>query len=314
MEIIKVTQDEYKNIIPNPYHVFNNADFNVSNESKCERIVYLLFKDTKYRLGIIGGINDNKFTSPFSAPFGGFSFLKEDIRIKYIEEAIVLLTEWCRLQNLKKICITLPPSIYDNKFITKQINALYRNDFNIENIDMNYHFESENFKNNYINSIWYSARKSLKKSFTNDLLFKFCSSLDEKQEAYSVIEKNRNERGYPLRMTFDDILSTDHIINKDFFIVYKEDGESIASAVVYYVSNIVAQVIYWGDSPEHSSLRSMNFLSFKIFEYYLDKGIKFVDIGPSTERSIPNYGLCDFKESIGCDILSKFTFIKTIKG
>ena len=35
-------------------------------------------------------------------------------------------------------------------------------------------------------------------------------------------------------------------------------------------------------------------------------------IGPSTESSIPNYGLCEFKESIGCEINQKFTFSKEI--
>jgi lipid II:glycine glycyltransferase (peptidoglycan interpeptide bridge formation enzyme) len=68
------------------------------------------------------------------------------------------------------------------------------------------------------------------------------------------------------------------------------------------------QVIYWGDIPEFSKYKTMNFLSFNIFEHYKKSGLKIVDIGPSTENSIPNYGLCEFKESIGCSIAAKVTF------
>jgi hypothetical protein len=39
--------------------------FNQLNEDKCEAVYYLLFKDSKYRLGLIGGVRDNVFTSPF---------------------------------------------------------------------------------------------------------------------------------------------------------------------------------------------------------------------------------------------------------
>ena len=39
---------------------------------------------------------------------------------------------------------------------------------------------------------------------------------------------------------------------------------------------------------------------------------KNVDIGPSTENSEPNYGLCEFKEGIGCKIVPKYTFSKEI--
>jgi acetyltransferase-like isoleucine patch superfamily enzyme/RimJ/RimL family protein N-acetyltransferase len=53
----------------------------------------------------------------------------------------------------------------------------------------------------------------------------------------------------------------------------------------------------------------MNFLAYKIFEYYSDLNYKFIDLGPSSENSVPNIGLCDFKESIGCDVTLKKKFL-----
>jgi hypothetical protein len=73
----------------------------------------------------------------------------------------------------------------------------------------------------------------------------------------------------------------------------------------------IVQVIYWGDLPAYSEFKTMNYLSYNIFIYYKKLGVKYVDIGISTELSVPNHGLCEFKESIGCDLSLKFTFSKT---
>jgi hypothetical protein len=35
-----------------------------------------------------------------------------------------------------------------------------------------------------------------------------------------------------------------------------------------------------------------------------------VHIGIATENSVPNYGLCEFKESIGCKMAPKYTYYK----
>ena len=53
---------------------------------------------------------------------------------------------------------------------------------------------------------------------------------------------------------------------------------------------------------------AINFLAYQLIQYYTKKGIKILDIGISTEDGIPNYGLCDFKESIGCFLSSKIIF------
>ena len=107
-------------------------------------------------------------------------------------------------------------------------------------------------------------------------------------------------------MSFEQVKQTMQIVKHSCFIV-ENNGKSVASAIVFEVNPDVAQVIYWGDIPNVSELKCMNFLSYNVVEYYKDRGFKFLDIGPSTEDGIPNIGLCDFKESIGCDISSKFT-------
>jgi hypothetical protein len=54
----------------------------------------------------------------------------------------------------------------------------------------------------------------------------------------------------------------------------------------------------------------MNFLSYRLFEHYSKLGFKYFDIGPSTEESVPNLDLAEFKESIGCRIDTKYTLTR----
>ena len=312
MEIVEAGFNEYAKLLPGPYHVFGSAAFSRINEDKCESVHYLLFKDSKYRLGIVTGIRNNMLLSPFSAPFGGFSFMQEDVRINWIDEALSLLESWAASKQLLAIKLTLPPLVYHESFLSKQISSLYRGGFIIEKADLNYAYHLNQFSADYPASIWYNARKNLKIAITNNFSFRLCNTLDEKQAAYTVIKQNREARGFPLRMTWEQVQHTTTVMPADFFLAENSEGTAVAAAIVFHVARGIVQVIYWGDLPAYAHLKTMNFLSYKVFEYYQQLNFKIVDIGPSTENSIPNFGLCEFKESIGCSISCKFSFSKNL--
>lgn len=312
MEIIEASIEEYNHCITKPYHVFGSGNFSKLNSSKVEEVNYLLFWDGKVRLGITGGIKENTFLAPFSAPFGGLTYLREDIKIEHIDNACQEITKWAQKKSLKAIEIKLPPTIYNESFISKQMNCFFRHGYTISNIDINYSFNTEDFSENYMSTIWYNARRNLKIGLQNKLQIFRCNTENEKLLAYSIIKKNREAKGFPLRMSWEQVNETTKLINADFFICYDQYENPIASTIAFYVSSNIVQIIYWGDLPEYSSLKTMNFMAYKMFEYYKNTGIKIVDIGPSSENSMPNYGLCEFKESIGCQISPKHQFRKTI--
>ena len=312
MEILEVGPEEYAELVAAPYHVFASAAFNSLNADKCDEVFYLLFRDGKYRLGLIGGRRNNTFLSPFSAPFNGFSFISPRIRMLYLEGAIRALRQWAGEKGINRISLTLPPSIYEPSFISKQLNCLWRENFNIAQIDLNYAFDLESFDEGYMDNIWHNARKNLRISINSGLEFKVCASDREKKLAYDIIGKNRESRGFPLRMTWQQVSDTIRIIPADFFVVEDASGTSIASAIVFHLTQDIVQVVYWGDLNEYGKLKTMNFLSFTLFEHYRKLGFKYVDIGPSTEDSVPNFGLAEFKESIGCTIDTKYTLTCTL--
>ncbi len=298
MEIEEVTSYYYKSIFNSYQHKFNSVDFINLNSSKCDLVHFLIFKDSKIRLGLIIGERNNSLISPFSAPFGGFDVLNREIKLYQIEESLKSLEIWSRAKKIDSITIVLPPYFYGNNLFVKFSNCLQREGYEIAVSEVNYHFETVFFNDNYFDHIWPNARRSLKISNNHPLSFHKIES-NRGIEAYKIIAQNRLERGFPLRLTYEQLKDTESAIPIDYFLVFYE-SVAVASAIVFHVTKTIVRVVYWGDIPKYSEFKTMNFLSFNIFNYYKCIGVEYIDIGHSTVNSVPNHGLCEFKESIGC--------------
>lgn len=154
-----------------------------------------------------------------------------------------------------------------------------------------------------------NGRKNLVGALHENFRLTKCDTLQDKELAYKIIAQNRAARGYPLRMTWEQVKETIKIVPHDFFIIFN-NATPVASAIVFHVTEKIVQVIYWGNIPDKSSAKSMNYLAYKLTAHYHERGMTYLDIGPSTENGVPNYGLCNFKQSIGCEIGSKFVMEK----
>jgi len=310
MNIEEVSKEQYFKIVKHDY-IFNAVAFNELNKYKVDELKYLLFNEKRYRFGLCVGIREGEVSCPFTAPFGSMVAIKKPVSVKHYDEAIAALDTFMIKNKYKSIKFILPPMFYDETGLSIFINILYRKGYSLKNIDLNFHFDLKNVSTNkYPEMILNNGRRNLRISLNSNLALKHCDTDEEEKKAYKVIAENRESNGYPLRMTFQQVIDTVKIIDHDSFLVMKDD-EEIAAALVYYVNEDAAQVIYWGDRPGFREFKPINYLAYKLIHYYSEKGMKYLDIGPSTENSIPKFGLCDFKQSIGCDISSKMTMVKT---
>ncbi len=310
MEILEVTAEVFDSTFPNPSHIFNSGAFSKVNEPRFEKVYYLIFKDTKSRLGIILGLKDQVLLSPFSATYGGFERVSDDIKLYQIDAALQSLFEWASAKKCIGIKIIPPPFFFKEDFLAKMTNCMYRAGFETKNMELNYHFLTEKLSETYEQEIWYNAKKNLKKANSFGLVFEKLTKGNGKL-AYDVIAKNRNERGFPLRLSWEQLEHTNTVIPMDFFLV-KSTSDTIGAAIVYHMAPYIARVIYWGDLPQFSEYKTMNFLSYNLFKHYKEQGIQIMDIGHSTVDSVPNNGLCEFKEGIGCSINLLYEFYKKL--
>ncbi len=305
MEIAEVSPKEYDEAFASYPHIYNSVGFSELNSHKAERLRYLIFRNEKVRFGLITGEREGVMLSPFSAPFGGFTANKQQT-VSTIEDAVISLQDYCRAhETIARI--SLQPLIYNPTELSKTANVMARVGHTVCT-DLNYHFDLSDF-DNYEDNLNRNGRNKLHQAMKEDMMFIAVSKDDSNglAEAYDVIRRNRAEHGYPLRMSYEDVVETIKVVDADFFLLSYND-KNIAAAQIFHVTDKICQVIYWGDLGEFSHLRTMNCLAYHIFAHYRSKGINILDIGPASEEGIPNYGLCDFKESVGCRASLKFTF------
>ena len=309
MEILEVDYKLYQDQL-SCFSIFNSVKFIELNKLKVDQVFYLIFKDTKVRLGIALGCRGFDLYSPFSAPYGGFIYNNDDCKAKIVDVAIGLLDDWIVKKGFRKLYIGLPAMHYNPTFISRIVNGLHNYNYKVDNYDVNHHFQiPDKFGDSYISKLPSNARNKLKNAFKENLKFHKVNQHEAKR-AYDIIVINRLYKHKPLRLTLEQILEVSTITKIDFFVVEKNEND-VASAIVFGINKEIVQVVYWGDNPQYVELKAMNFLAFKIFEYYAENGIKTIEIGISTENSIPNYGLCEFKESIGCSLSLKYSFSKS---
>lgn len=308
MDIIEIDADEYGKVVGEDVPLFCRKEFLELNSDKADTVHYLLGRDSKNRFAFAIGSVGNKWLAPFSAPFSDIISLRKNSTMGQIWEFIAALNKYVKNSGAHTVSIYLPANVYNSQSNAKIMNALLGNGYQLEYEDINYSFDLRNISiDDYSNSIQHMARKNLNIAFRKELTFYHCDGREEKSVAYDVIKKNREYRGFPLHMSKEQLMNTIKIVDHDFFLI-KLKGTILAAAVVYHLTNKIAQVIYWGNLPGTEQYKPINFVAYKLIEYYKEKGFTMIDIGISTEEGKPNFGLCTFKESIGCVSSSKYRF------
>lgn len=307
MQIREILLNEFNN---DASCIYNSSDFHKINSNKVNDVRALSFIDNdKTVLNLTIGIADNTIKIPYSAPFGFFEMSGKSVSHRCIDEALNLLDEYAVSHGVQEIFFRIPPKIYYPKYIDKVINSFFRQGYEVDCCDINYAIPTRGMEV-YESSLKRNAKKNLKRALSSGFSFWQCSSEDDKRKAYNVIKENRRRKGYPLWMSYEQVKEMETLADTDYFLL-THDENSVASAIVFSVTYNIRQVVYWGDVAGYDSMRPMNMLSYKVVEYYHQNSeINYLDIGPSTEHGVPNYGLCDFKESIGCTIGNKYTFVK----
>lgn len=289
----------YDSIFGENVTVFHTAKYHQLHVDKVEKIFYLLFEGQDFKVGLIGGVKDNTFLSPISAPCGGFGFVQSQLSIEKIHATVVSFIEFLNKEQLFKCRIVPFPAVFNQTIFTNFINAFFVNGFKIEELNINHHVNTIDLNDEFM-YLDATALKMLKQSFQHGLLWKKCLDASEKEIAYDIIKTNRSERNKPLRLSYQDLMNSCDFIENDFFIVADKDNNPLAAAIVFKIAENIVQVIYWGNISSSGKLRPMNFLAHQLFNFYKRNGISIIDIGISTEESKANFGLCRFKDGIGC--------------
>lgn len=300
MILTEVTFDELFAAFGNPADVYGSKEFITLNAPKVEALKALVLYDLKQkpRLGILAGLRQGQWHVPFSAPFGTVYYNHPQALTTCMEFAEAL-QQSCQAP----LHITLPPALYSPEMISRLSGAFMA--FKCEAYaDYNYAYDLT-AEGDFASRLSANARNHYNRACREGFEIVMPATLPR---AYAVIETNRCRRGYPLAMSLEALEATSRIVNIDSFVLAHE-GVDVASAIVYTAAPGIAQVIYWGDIEGYGRKRPMNLLARVVFDHYRGAGYRWVDIGPSSSHGTPDPGLCTFKESLGCILSFKPTFV-----
>lgn len=295
MNLIALTPAEFFEAYTEHSNVFGSCNFVMLNRDKAERIVCLSMVNEKgkHLIGMVLGERHGEYFCPFSAPFGEVC-CQETVGLDTLQTFFTLVKDWLDGANLH---IVLPPAVYGHALCSK-LTAVLAPMAKSSDFCLSYHYDLANFAN-FKAHLHRSARYNFNRAQTLPFTFE---KTDDLHRAYAVIKQNREEHGYYLSMTEEQVReTTTQAVKADFFVV-SLNSTDIAAAIVFHVTPNTVQVVYWGDTAASSNTHVMNWLPYKVFEYYHSLGsIKTVDIGTANlADGTPNIGLINFKESLGC--------------
>ena len=204
-----------------------------------------------------------------------------------------------------------PPLYYNENLLSGFVSSFYRMGYIATDVDVSYSLdlrELNSGRERYDELITAKGRKGLRKAERNRLYIKKCKNKDEYKIAYDIVKKGHEYMGYPVRMSFEQLYETLLLVEHDVFIVEGPNGESMVSEFLYRINRDIVLGVYVGVLPEYRDKNGMNLLTYYTIQYYGNLGYKIIDKSISTVESEPNYGLMNFKESVGCKRSLKYSF------
>lgn len=288
-------------------HFYDTNSFHLYHQRFADKVVRLFIKSNSKVIGYCYlGFKDNQVKAPYSSPFS-LIYLKKSYKVSDACSFIMGVVEFCKINNFDKVLLTLPPEIYGPELISTLSCSAFTNGFKVKSIEINNYFDFKNYIDleTYLKCSVHKVRKNYKRAVENGLEF-IQLDMSDIDIAYDVIKINREQMGYPLKISkqqMQSLINMDTLTARAFVVMSKENP--IAAAIIFDVTDDISQVVYWGDVPDYRNERAMDLLTAQIFSTYKELGKKYLDIGPSSEDGIINIGLADFKKSIGCSTNTK---------
>lgn len=312
----RVDANEFKVLVPDRRVFFNEPDFAELNKDKVEEVYYLIFmRENSARFGLIAGRAENEMRTPFSAPYSYPVAIINESKQEAIDVALEAFEDYCAEESIGAISFIFPPLFYDEDILSGWISALYRKNYTIRNIDLNYSLDLKKLnvgEESYSSMLPQKGRKGFRKARKSGLEIIKCQLEEEYREAYRIVKMGHEAKGFPVHMSYEQLADTLKLVEHDAFIVRK-DGVGIVAEFLYRINHNIIQGIYTGTHPDYKDCNGMNLLTYYTIKYYGDQGYEILDKATTGKDSEPNYGLCNFKESVGCERSLKYSFRKELE-
>ncbi|MBN8576699.1 MAG: hypothetical protein J0L66_07130 [Cytophagales bacterium] len=247
-----------------------------------------------------------KALSPVRAPFGSceiyarvgvvallhfFSFVEAQLRKKKVRQ--VVIRNW--------------PSLYEPQQAEPVFNVLVHK--------LNFLFTSEVSSIIQVNRETLLSRMKIserQKAVKAAKLFSFNRyAAPQFKKVYEFIHTCRSERQQTLSLSWKQVKQTCAAFPDNFlFFSLTAASEMAAAAIVIKVNPKIWYTFYYAHDSKYNKVSPVVYLLSCIYEVAAKEKVKLLDLGTSMVNAEINKSLLHFKQSVGAETVSKFTFVK----
>jgi hypothetical protein len=250
-----------------------------------------------------------KGISPCRGPFGSVE-LNPLLPLPFLECFIQFIDHLAVKQGMAQIEIKSYPFCYQPQVSALITATLLQQKYHILHTDLNYHLPvtKESFSTLVHLSVKRRLQKCIKKGFT------FGEETEPDFTAvYAMIVQSRQRKGYPVSMNFADFQQ----LFIDFPGIYKifavkDHSKLIAVTVAVQINQQILYYFLPAHDPDYNTYSPMVLLIKGLYDYCQQAGFVLLDLGISTDKGEPNYGLIRFKQNMGAISSLKLSFIKRL--
>jgi len=263
-----------------------------------KRLITFLAGEGQRAVALTLGGAKGRWSCPVTGAFGGV-VTEGHPPAAAVFSVVDAATSWLRGEpETISASIRLPPDCFREPGSAALENALHRAGWRLDQADINHHLvvgPSARF----LAELAETKRKELRRLKRSGATAGEAGL--EASRIYDIIAKNRRSMGYPMTMAWPQLeaLAAAFPDRVRFFGVIR-GGTIFAGAICLRVTANYLYVFCWGERPEFRKESPVTLLADGLVAYAHARGIAVLDIGVSTEHSVPNVGLIAFKEHLGC--------------
>jgi hypothetical protein len=253
---------------------------------------------------IAGVLDEGRFTSGYSAPFGGVDLAPGLTTPGAVVATVDGLVAQLDATGVLEATVRCRPACHGAAEDVVRF-ALLGAGFAVTEADLSFTLPLVGLDDA---GAWLAARKRPLRRAVRDAdpsRFTFADATDW-SSAFAVLEANRAARGRTLSVGLERVLAVREAFGDRIRLaeLRHDDGPPVAAALTYRVTAATEFVVAWGDAGHALETSPMPVLVLRLVERALAEGVSALDLGTSTlvaadGRRVPNDGLVQFKRAVG---------------
>jgi hypothetical protein len=243
---------------------------------------------------------------PGRLTFGGFLPLDREVVGKdEFRELLDVLRN--KISAGLKIQWKLPPQYFLPEIFLSQNEFLASSHFR-EIVDLNQHINVEAWETTHMSK---GNQKKIRQCVSAGMTLKK-ASVDDLSKCYEVLALNREAIGAQVSMNLTEIQDAVTNFPSIYQVKYVEFGEKVAAmCLTVDIEPKVRYVLYWADNLSLRNYSPVAILCKKLVEEARQEGLRFLDLGISSNNGLVNEGLHRFKQNLGAITSIKKTILST---